>query len=252
LKLQILVIPVLLFSISFPESLPGSEGHHDLFREVMKQYSRIRTIDSEIEQEIWNDENPPERFKGLYRADSTGRFRIDYSRPDAQIVLNNGKNLYWYYPNEKILYTIASLKNDAAPKLNPFAEYSKKLDDRFEIRSLGRGLHGFFQMAAVYQLIDREKGVAIVFWIDPEKHVVLKKTVSDRNGREYIKEMYGNFKKVSGIYYPSRVDVIVRTAAGIAGNTTYYRKVRLNKKFGKNLFVIEFPKDVKKRSLHEN
>ena len=65
-----------------------------LFREIVRVNSRVKSIDAAIIQHIYTPEHYKEVYKGRYRADNLQRFRIDYTIPSRQIVVNDGKGLF--------------------------------------------------------------------------------------------------------------------------------------------------------------
>jgi outer membrane lipoprotein-sorting protein len=236
-----------LLCLSVIIDIVGAENI-SLFRQLVEESTRISSIDAEIEQHITGANGSIELFKGRYRADSMGRFRIDYHIPYRQIVVNNGRILYWYYPDDKLLYTIGEDSGTVGnPGINPLREFSSTLDKSIEINYLGRHLYGFFMFAHHFSLFVKGREVVIDLWIDAKKRVVLAKIVLNRAGQEILKEIYGDYKRCDGIYFPLRVDVYARTNSGITRNTTYYKNVRLNYKLRGAVFSIRFPKDVKTR-----
>jgi outer membrane lipoprotein-sorting protein len=219
-----------------------------LFRQLVRESTRISSIDAEIEQHIKGANGSTELFKGRYRADNMGRFRIDYRTPYRQVVVNNGRILYWYYPDDKLLYTIGEDSGPMGnPAINPLREFSKELDKSIEVNYLGRNLYGFFILAHHFSLLVKGRDIIVDLWIDAKRRVILSKIVLNRAGQEILKEIYGDYKRFDGIYFPLRVDVYARTDRGITRNTTYYKNVRLNRKLKGGVFSIRFPKDVKTR-----
>lgn len=235
--------------------LPGngtSGNDFSVFQRVVRHYSRIRTIDSEIVQNVSSSGETAEVFKGRYRADSRGRFRIDYYYPGKQIVLNNDRGLFWYYVAENILYEIGKNGIGNAPKFNPLDEYDKRIEGRFRLKYLGSRLYDLHGRSKLYRLTDLEKGLYINLWIDHKRNVLLKKVVSDKNNRELVREVYSDYVKTGDIYFPARLDVMVRTIRGVTRNTTRYRNVILNKRFNASIFSMNFPASAEKRKLNEN
>ncbi len=245
---------IILFCLLFLYGVAGvgtPVTDYSLFQMIVEHNSKVTSIESHIDQEIWNGDNPPEKFSGLFRADSRGRFRIDYSMPENQVVINDGKKLYWYYPADRLLYEIASHRDSGAPKLNPLEEYSKGLEVRYRVSNMGRTVYGFFSISDLYLLIDKQSGVTIHLWIDSFRGLVNRKVVTGRDGVEIIRETYEGYESIEGIYFPSRVEVLVRTPGGVTGNSTIYRRVRLNIPMDERIFNMQFPPDVKKKYLDE-
>jgi len=252
---------IIFFSIFLIISLSYIHANADkpsLFQNIIIENSKIKSLDSNITQYINTNEGSPVIFKGRYRVDNNGRFRIDYSLPSKQIVINDGANLYWYYPEEKILYTIGNEHNSSsAPKINPLKKFSKNPDNRFNVNYLGKHLFGFFIIAHQFLIMDQISGKTFEIWIDAKRRVILAKIVKDKDGREIIKENYGEYRKISQggsrekIYFPLQIDVYARTNLGITRNSTHYDNVRLNLVILKKIFHIDFPDDIKKKYLYK-
>jgi outer membrane lipoprotein-sorting protein len=222
--------------------------NHPLFREIIKENSRIVSIDSEIVQYINTNGQTIEKFSGRYRAVQGGRFRIDYSEPYKQTVLNNGRSLYWYYPDINTLYEIGKDSAVKEPKFNPLQEYMKN-DKKLNVLYLGRTLYGFFNLVHFFIIKDGRRGLIVEVRVDSKKNVILEKIVKDKNGFEIIKEIYGGYELIQDIYFPSRVDVYAKTANGFTRNTTHYNNARLNTDIAENIFELILPKNVKRKVL---
>ncbi|MDY6933677.1 MAG: outer-membrane lipoprotein carrier protein LolA [Spirochaetota bacterium] len=222
-----------------------------LFKKIVEENSKINTIDAEIVQYIYTPEHYREIFKGRYRADSNYRFRIDYTFPQKQIIMNNGGRLIWYYPTEKILYRVS--KGDSIShqsNINPLREYEKNFDKQYEVNYRGRNLYGFFKMAHQFVIRDKKRGLITDIKVDTKKMVILTKIVKGRDGIEIMKEQYHGYKKIGNIYFPSRIEVYARTANGITSNITEYNNVQLNYAITDQVFHIDFPKDIRIKYLH--
>ena len=67
----------------------------DLFEGIVDNYSKIKSIDARITQYISTPGKNKEKYKGRYRIDSAGYFRIDYNYPkgdyDAELYLTEIK-----------------------------------------------------------------------------------------------------------------------------------------------------------------
>ena len=243
---------ILCFSVCAVVLNSTYADNFSLFREIVKVNSRVNSLDADIIQYIITPDHSKETFKGKYRADKNGRFRIDYTTPSRQIVLNDGKSIYWYYPDVKILYKIGSkdrLHNSS--KINPLNEFTRDFKRNFQLNYLGKHLYGFFKIAHQFVLEDKKRGLVTDIWVDTRKKVILAKIVKDREGREIIKELYGGYKRIGKIYFPSRIDVYARSIKGVSRNTTEYNNVHLNYRIPERLFKIKFPKDIKIRYLKE-
>lgn len=224
----------------------------DLFRKVVMEHARMRSVDAEITQYIQMGEGPQEIFKGRYRADNSGRFRIDYTAPSAQIVVNDGAGLYWYYPGEKLVYRIEGRGAAGHGQgLNPLREFQGKFEERFEITSEGSRLHGFFRKAHGFRVTDTKSGLTLRILVDEKTKAVLEKVVRDRTGREILKESYSDFIRAGGIRFPARVSVLAQGARGVTRNTTRYSYVTLNRDIHPSTFRLTLPPGVTRRRIHE-
>lgn len=224
----------------------GADPRDAIFREMLKKSGRVKTIDAGIEQHIRRGGNAVELFRGRYRADSTGRFRIDFHYPDRQIVVNSGNVLSWYYPGEKLLYRFGD--PDAAPggsRINPLAEFARDFDRDYDTLYLGRHLYGFLRFAHMFVVQNRKNNSKFYIWVDEKDRVVMKKSMRDRNGVEVVNEYYDTYTRIGEHLFPTRIDVIARTAEGLTRNTTFYSNVRLNVSLPASLFRLDLPRDVR-------
>jgi len=240
---------VLLFIALFTAPLLGEVD--SLFRELIRVNSRVKTIDAEIEQYIRDASGSIEIFKGRYRADQSGRFRIDYHTPHNQIVVNNGSELLWYYPDDKLLYVIGTGTEEAALSVHPLTELSRMVSRDFHVTYLGEHLFGFFTLAHQFIITNKKKNLTIDVWIEVKRKVVLARTVRNPLGQEILKEMYGGYRDIGGILFPMRIDVYAKSKAGVTRNTTYYRKVFLNRSMPGRIFHLTLPDDVLMRRYGE-
>ncbi|HSV98495.1 MAG TPA: DUF4292 domain-containing protein [Spirochaetota bacterium] len=223
-----------------------------LFREVARAHAKILTIDAEITQYITEPGRGREIFRGRYRADGRGRFRIDYTVPSRQIVRSDGAGFEWYYPDDRLLYYAkAAGRGPARPGFNPLDGIDSELETRFELSGGAWRLYGFFKRARVYHLKDRQSGVDIEVRVDPSTKAVISKTVRDRRGYELLKETYEGYRAIGGIYFPSRVSVTARTAKGITSNVTDYGRVTLNGPVPDAVFRADHPRGVTRKRLYE-
>lgn len=240
---------VLLFIALFIAPLRGEVD--SLFRELMRVNSRVKTIDAEIEQYIRDASGSIELFKGRYRADQSGRFRIDYHTPHNQIVVNNGRELLWYYPDDKLLYIIGTGNEETALSVHPLTELSRMVSRDFHVIYLGKHLFGFFILAHQFVITNKKKNLTIDVWIEVKRKVVVARIVRNPVGQEILKELYGDYRDVNGILFPMRIDVYARSKAGVTRNTTHYRKVFLNRSVPKRIFHLTLPDGVQMKRYGE-
>jgi outer membrane lipoprotein-sorting protein len=253
-KLINLFFLTLLIIIDIPyAALSATESDLSLFNEIIKANTGIKSIDAEIVQYINTPEHSKEVFRGRYIADNNGRFRIDYTAPSRQIVLNNGYALYWFFPDDNILYIIGNdKKNQKELKVNPLQEFqNKEFDKQFKVTYEGKHFYGFFNTSHEFDIKDIKNELNFKIQVDAKNKTLLSKIVTNSAEQEIIKEIYGSYEKIKDIFFPARVDIYARTDKGVTKNTTEYSNIRLNYSVSDSLFQIKFPENVKKKYLQQ-
>ncbi len=234
-------------------AVPGFAGDDlSLFREIVNEHAKITSIDAEIMQIIQTGKAEREIFRGRYRADAQGRFRIDYRTPSEQIVINDGRQFYWYYPPERLLYRIE--RKEYAPArggINPLGEFSAGFEKRFTVSRAGRSLYGFFRVAERFIMKDNSTGAVLEIRADSGRKVLLDKTVRDARGREILKESYEEYARVGGAQFPMRITVSALTPKGVTVNMTRYSNVTLNSGIKSSVYSIAIPGNVTRRRLYQ-
>lgn len=218
------------------------------FTKKINQIQSLKTIKADIEQKIVSNDKGSEIFKGRYRADSYGNIRIDYFFPKKMIVFCNSKGIYWFYPQNKIVYYSSSVsKKSMIPnKLNIILP-----GDRYKIIYFGKDKIDLFTSVKVFKIRDIINKSSLFYYLDFQTGIVLQKRVVDSENRELIKEIYGKYKKIKSIDIPHQVDVRVRTENGIVKNITEYKNIIVNGNINKRIFQINFPSDVEWRKFDE-
>lgn len=215
----------------------------NFFNEILEANSKIKYIEADIVQNISSSDGE-QVYKGLYRADIDGRLRIDYSMPEKQIVLFDGKLLYWYYPDDKIIYKSEKMPGNK-PGYGPLNEFLyKNFEENYNVEYLGKHLFGFFSFAHNFIITNIKTKDIIEIWVDTTKKVILAKIVKNSDKVEILKEIYSDYVKIGNAYFPSRVDVYARSESGFTKNTTEYKNIKLNIRISDNVFKINVPPDV--------
>ncbi|HNR89489.1 MAG TPA: hypothetical protein PKM65_14200 [Spirochaetota bacterium] len=226
----------------------GATDGRDLLRELVGRCAGVSSIDAVIEQHIRYPGAPPEVFRGRYRADAQGRFRIDYTAPSVQRVLHTGAALYWYYPADNLLYRIGGGGGSApAPGARPADELMRRLDERGEVEYLGRRLYGIFTLAHRFVVRGDDPRVRIEVLVDSRRGVVLERRLLDERGREVVTEVFSDYDRTQGACYPRRIDVRARGERGVVRSTTVYRDARINIPLSPGLFAPDFPPNARRR-----
>ncbi|MFH0976131.1 MAG: DUF4292 domain-containing protein [Spirochaetota bacterium] len=246
------IILTVFFIIIFNAASSAEETSPLPFSEIIEANTGIRSIDAEIVQHVNTPEHGREVFKGRYIADDRGRFRIDYTAPSKQIVLNNGASLYWYFHDDNVLYIIGNNAVPNKPKINPLQEFKQnESGNQFKINYMGKHFYGFFNSAHQYIVDDVKNKLSFNIMIDAKNKALLSKIITDSAGVEIMKEIYEDYKKIKNINFPSRIDIYARTDKGITRNITIYSGIRLNYSVDEKLFKAAFPADAKKKYLQQ-
>lgn len=247
---QIVLLTILI--IFFLNFLFASEQNLTLFNEIIKANTGIKSLDAKIIQHIDTAEHSREVFAGRYIADNSGRFKIEYTSPSKQTVLNNGQAIYWYFQDSNLLYILGREKtNHRDPKINSLQEFQNKdLSKQFKIEFLGKELYGFFKLAHKFAVKDIKNDMNFNIKVDAKSNILLSKIITNSAGVEILKEEYSNYELIKNIYFPKRIDVYARTNKGIIRNTTEYDNILLNYSVPENMFEIRFPANARKKYLY--
>ncbi len=233
---------IAVLAIAANTSFP--EGEDPLMR-VKAVHEKIRTIDCTIEQFI-HDGGSVSRYAGRLRADSSGRFRIDYREPSQQTVVATSNSLLWYIKDTATLYVIPSNNpKTAGTSLGMTGSFIKKIDESMKIQYLGTGFHGFFTAVHRFILLDRSTGLKIEMSTGIKDNVILEKKIRDRDGREVMREIYGDYRDIDSMKFPHRVDVFALTGRGVVRSISKYKNVVLNSNISKRNFVLKVPAKTK-------
>ncbi len=247
LKGKAILLCLLLGTYGFAET--GSDA--GIFKRILKNNAGIKTVDASIEQLTIRGEEAPRRSRGRFRAGRGGRFRIDYTGPEEQLVIYNGRDLRWYFRKENLLYIYPGRGPGKLLSSAPLEKYRKEINGRFSIKYMGSRFFWLFRMVDLYRLREKKRGMDIFLWIDSSRGVLLKRVLKDRKGVEYMKEEFRNYRKVSGLSFPGSVEVMVRTGEGITTSITRYTDVVINNVFDNKLFNMAVPPGTTKKIINE-
>jgi outer membrane lipoprotein-sorting protein len=244
---KILLVFLLIGVSGYAET--GSD--RKLFERILKNNWGIKTVDASIEQLTIRGEETPLRSRGRFRAGSGGRFRIDFTSPEEQLVIYNGRDLRWYFRKEKLLYIYPGIESGKVLSSAPLEKYRNDINRRFSIKYMGFRFYRFFRIVDLYRLREKKRGRDIFLWIDSSRGVLLKRVLKDRKGVEYMKEEFRNYTKVSGFLFPRSVEVMVRTDEGITTSITRYIHVVVNRVLSEKLFEMAIPAGATKKIINE-
>lgn len=228
-----------------------STENSTLMEKVINNYTRFNSISASMVQHIFNPDGSFQRFTGDYAASGEGLMRIDYYSPSRQIVINNHKGLYWFYPDHNIVFVSESgeSRNESLPA------FLKRISDMggggITLEYEGRRFYNFFRRAHVYS-IHLKNGMRIRVWVEPEGRYILRKYVIDTAGREIVKELYSNYIESDGIYVPAVIEVHARTNNGTVRTLTEYSNIKINGELNKKIFDFAIKSSMEVRSFNGN
>ena len=251
IKQRIFVMGVLLLAFSLiADDTPSASRDLFYFNECAKNLKKIVSVDAEISQYITENGGNQETFQGRFRALATGAYRIDYTVPEKQQVFYNGRTLSWYFPEQKILYRSSAFHDApvAAGVMRQITERDMKSSDPV---CTGPRRAGFFTTVTEYTFFNSEYGLKTSIWIDPEKKVLLRKTITSGDDYEISREVYSDYRGINGIFFPGKVEVLARAGTGVTESVTEYSAVILNGAIPETIFNPEIPGDVIIRNFHE-
>jgi outer membrane lipoprotein-sorting protein len=224
----------------------NSSADDRIIEALIAEQNRIRTIDCTLTQLIYEDGNTI-RYAGRYRADSKGRFRVDYTLPSKQTVLNTPGGLFWHMPEDNTLYIIES-KSPALSGNTPggIGNMMKKIEKGMELKYIGTHLYGFFTVAHRFIMLDGGRGNRMEILAGARDNIILEKKVLDRDGTAVMRELYSDYTTVGGMNFPLRVDVFAKTGTGVTRSISFYRDVQLNVTIPDEIFRLTVPGNVRK------
>lgn len=245
MKKSIIIILGLIFLPITP--LPAEDS--GIMENIINNYSRFSTISGSMVQHIINPDGSFERFSGDYAASGSGFIRIDYYSPSRQIVINNSKGLFWYYPDRDIVFFSKSgdSRNESLPAF--LKSIGEKRGHDFLLKYEGRRFYRFFRRAHVYS-INLKNGARIRVWVEPEGRYILRKYILDSAGREIVKELYSDYLESDGIYVPSVIEIHARTNSGIVRTLTEYSNVKINGVLKDSAFDFTIKSSMEVRSFN--
>lgn len=228
-----------------------SSDESALMQRIINNYSAFNSIQASIVQHIFNPDKSYFRMTGEYCATGAGLMRIDYIFPSRQIVINNSKGLFWYYPDREVVYSAESghTNNESLPVF--LKRVYEDGEDLFQLSYRGKKYYGFFSRAHVFDIKLKNKNTVRV-WADYYGKYILRKYLLDSSGREIVKELYSDYKMINGIFVPSVIEVHARTSGGTVRTLTEYSNIVINKKINSSSFKFEIKKNMQVRSFNDN
>lgn len=240
---------LILLSALFGKSVFGGEN---IFRKIVEDYLSVKTIKASIVQYIYPEDGSTEIYSGYYFASSGGHIRIEYLKPEKQVVVVNNSGLYWYYPERKLLFFSEKKKGgmSSVPILMDIipAESLKGV----EVIKTGRRFYSLFKMADVYSITSLKNKTVITLWVDPFAGIIKRKVISDDSGREMIIEEYKTHTLVKGVYIPAKIELTARTFTGVVQTVTEYENLVINSPIDKDVFKFKVTDEMKVRMINEH
>ena len=218
---------------------------------IIRDYNSIRTIKASIRQQVYMPGGETRLFSGDYYADNKGNLRIDYSIPAREVVINNSYGLFWYYPEERVVYEKRG--KGGARGYNPLIPGPAIEDDLsgLSVSYEGTEFYSFFKRAAVFTIRSERGGGEVRIWTDPDGLYVIRKYILDSSGREEVREIYSEHICTGGVYLPGRIEIFARTSRGILHTVTLYSNVVINSPLDEALFRFTEGKGYEERRLDD-
>ena len=222
-------------------------GESDEFNRIIEGYLSVKTIKASITQYIYPGDGSAEVYSGNYFAASGGFIRIDYIRPERQIIVVNDTGLYWYYPGRKLLFLAQKKErpNGSIPVLMDMIppDNLKNID----VARQGMKFYSFFQIAEVYSITSKKNRTKMVLLIDPVTKVIKRKFILDESDHEIVKEEYLDYACTDGICVPSKIEFMARTSNGVMHTLTEYSNMEINSNMDKDFFKFNVTPEMKVR-----
>ncbi len=237
-----------LFTVLLSSSVYADEA---VFKKIIEDYLSVTTIKASIVQHVYPEDGSTEIFSGHYFAASKGFIRIEYLKPERQVVVVNDSGLHWYYTDRKLLFYSEkkSGENSSIPLLmNVIPEESLK---SIKVVKEGMRFYSLFKMADVYSITSGKNKTTLTLWVDPAARIIKRKIILDDSGREMIREEYKTHACINGVYIPSRIELTVRTSTGVMQTVTEYGSIVLNSRLDKDLFEFKVTPEMKVRMIDE-
>jgi len=244
-KSFILIVVLIITATSWPLSADVQD-----FKKIIEDYLSVNTVKASITQHIYMVDGSVEVFSGNYFAASKGFIRIDYTRPESQVIVVNDSSLFWYYSGRKLLF-LSEKKSDESGSIP--ALLSAVPDDGLkdvEVVSEGRRFYSLFKTADVYSVTSKRNKTKMVLWIDPFIKIIRRKYILDESGHEMMKEDYTDYAVINGIYIPSRIELKARTSDGVVHTVTEYSGIIINSRIDRELFKFKITPEMKVRMLN--
>ena len=221
------------------------------FKKIINDYLSVRTIKATIVQHIYPEDGSTEIFSGNYFAASKGFIRIDYLKPESQVIVVNNSGLYWYYTDRKLLFQ--SEKKNGESSSIPLLMNAVPVDslNNIEVANDGIRFYSLFKMAEVYTITSKINKTRMTLWIDPVVKIIKRKIILDESGREMIKEEYTSHAFIGGVYIPSRIELTARTASGVIQTVTEYSNIVINSRIDRDMFEFKVTSEMKVRMMND-
>jgi outer membrane lipoprotein-sorting protein len=217
------------------------------FERFIQDYSSVKCIKGNIIQYIHTNVSV-EKLSGDYIAVSEGWFRIDYTEPEKQIVINNNKGLFWFYPDKNLLFfkkreLLAESVLPVNPLLNDFT--------RLKIVYQGIRFYSLLKYAHVYSFKMQSGNNSVKIWFDSGRRFIVRKYIIDNSGREIMKEIYHKHFIADGVYIPSQIELFVRSMNGLIHTRTEYGNLSINTFPDQRMFEFDIKKNMTVREFNE-
>lgn len=193
-----------------------------------------------------------ETRKGYFRADSKGRFRIDYTSPDEQVVFD-GKTLYWDIKENGFVWEIPELSADSPVQAQAIPEKPAFLSNEFEIRKENKPWSAYlpgFSEGEYFSVKSNKTRLIIYMRYNYEVGAVTSRRVVDHQGNEILTENLEDpvlFRQTAFFKKSKVIAGNLQTGKKLLSQTTYH-----NLKFNTKMPAAIFMKPKGKIKLYQS
>lgn len=232
----------LVFSPLVQSAGEDSTKASELLKIVFSNFSRIKTIQSEISFEI--QKNDDYFFlKGTYSSAPDDKYRLEFRPMGSWLkIVSNGKKVWFYVENLKKVY-IADLNEKTSSASNVFTTATLAGRDAvskdYDMSFYKKERKGWTEIH-VFKAVPKHTSEFVSFvllWINPQIKVIQKIETYDLHGNISSLIIFDKYRNFSGdIWFPTRMVSQAREGSDVMKNEINFNKVKINQ----NLEVLQF------------
>lgn len=133
--LKRLITAFLIFLLTSSQGAASEQSQNGIIDKIENRFAAMRGFTANFRQTFYNaslDES--EESSGTVAMQKPAKMRWDYESPERQLIIADGKSLYYYVPADKqvIVESLDKIMNSRSPAL--FLAGNKRLEELFSIR----------------------------------------------------------------------------------------------------------------------